>query len=176
MTYDLERIRALFAECDDQGALNAVRGKALESLVVELFGAIPGVRVEATNSLDVFGAQEIDVGIWNEGHPEGLQGLAQIFLVECKNWNRPVGSLEVAWFDTKLRLRGLSFGVLVAMNGITGNHHSRISAHLILSAALHEKRSLVVLTRGDLESLRRPPDLVEMLKRKLMQLTLSAEM
>jgi hypothetical protein len=79
LTYERERIRALSAECDDQDASNASRGKALESLAVELFSAIPGVRVEPANSLDVFGAQEIDVGIWNEGHPEGLQGFAQIF-------------------------------------------------------------------------------------------------
>jgi hypothetical protein len=138
-----------------------------------LFAGIPGITFDIRNRIDVFSAQEIDVGIWNDGDPDGLQGFEQVILVECKNWDRPVGSLEVAWFDTKLRLRGLSFGVLVAMNGITGNEHALTAAHFIVSSALQEGRSVVVLTRQEIEALRTPAQLVEMLKKKRLAVVVS---
>lgn len=173
MSYDLDRIGELLTACDDGSASNTARGRALETLVSELFAAIPGITFDVRDRLDVFDAQEIDVGIWNDGDPDGLQGFEQVFLVECKNWERPVGSLEVAWFDTKLRLRGLSFGVLVAMHGITGTEHALTSAHFIVSAALQEGRSVVVLARDEIEALQTSADLVEMLKRKRLALIVS---
>ncbi len=95
---------------------------------------------------------------------------------QLPNWERPVGSLEVAWFDTKLRLRGLNFGVLVAMNGITGNAYALTSAHFIVSAALREGRSNVVHSRQDIETLRCTANLVELLKRKRLALVVSGRL
>lgn len=164
--YDLKRTQSLLAHCSDNMLTNSERGKALETLVSDLFMAIPGLEYEQRNRLAMFGAQEIDIAVWNDQLRTGLYGFDQMFLIECKNWSSPVGSLEVAWFDTKLRMRGLDFGVLVAMNGITGNEHARTSAQAILASALREKRSIVVITRSDLESLVETDDLVEMLKIK----------
>ncbi len=52
MNYDIQRIQALLSECDDLAASNAARGRALETLVSELFELIPGVTVEARDSLE----------------------------------------------------------------------------------------------------------------------------
>lgn len=173
MSYDTQRIQALLAECDDRGATNAVRGRALETLVAELFGAIPGVTVAARNSVDVFESQEIDVGVSNDAVPGGLEGFERLIFVECKNWNKPVGSLEVAWLDTKLRLRGVDFGVLVALRSITGKSHALTSAQFILASALPFKRFIVVLTRADIQALRQPKDLVALLQEKRLRLVMS---
>jgi hypothetical protein len=164
--YDAERTQLLLDRCSDHTASNAERGKSLETLVAELFLEIPGLRYDQRNRLAMFGAQEIDIAVWNDQDRKGLYGFAQMFLIECKNWSSPVGSLEVAWFDTKLRMRGLDFGVLVAMNDITGNEHARTSAQAIISSALAEKRSIVVITRDDLETLSDTDSLVELLKIK----------
>lgn len=166
MNYDLERTRFLLDRCSDNTLSNDERGKALETLVSELFMAIPGLKYEQRNRLAMFGAQEIDIAIWNDQDRDGLYGFDQMFLIECKNWSSPVGSLEVAWFDTKLRMRGLDFGVLVAMQDITGSEYARTSAQAIVASALREKRSIVVITRRDLETLVDTDDLVEMLKIK----------
>src|SRR5882672_4368815 len=97
------------------------QGTALEELICYVFGCIPGISVATRNAVNEFQSQEIDVAFWNEQHPLGLRFLPNILLVECKNWSVPVGSVEVSWFEAKLRRRGLSFGILVAANGITGD-------------------------------------------------------
>jgi hypothetical protein len=42
-------------------------------------------------------------------------------LVECKNWSTKVDSMNINWFDHKLQSRGLSLGILIAAQGITGD-------------------------------------------------------
>ena len=118
----------------------------------------------------MFGAQEIDVAVANDALGDGLADFPKIFLIECKNWASAVGSLEVAWFDTKLRMRGLQFGVLVAMNGITGQQHALSAAQNIVAAALQEQRELVVLTQTDLRSLTSADDLVALLQDRRLEL------
>ena len=54
-------------------------------------------------------------------------------IIECKNWSNPVGSMEVSWFITKIRDRGLDFGVLVAANGVTGDARDKTAAHHVVS-------------------------------------------
>jgi hypothetical protein len=162
-------IAAGLTACNDAGHDNARRGAALEQLAQDLFGAIPGVTLTLRNNKDAFYAQEIDVAAWNQGDPAGLLGFPQILLIECKNWSAPVGSMEIAWFDTKLRLKGCSFGVLLALEGITGKPHSLTAAYSILAAALREKRDIVVITKGDLEALQSVDDLVALIKQKMLQ-------
>jgi hypothetical protein len=168
--YDGGELERLLALSRDPTASTTDRGRALESLVADLFGAIPGVRCPIRDRLDVFGAQEIDVAAANSEAPDGLTGFPRIFLIECKNWASPVGSLEVAWFDTKLRMRGLSFGVLVAMNGITGQPHALTAAHSIVAAALQEGRELVVVVEGDIRELASPAALVQLLQDRRLEL------
>jgi hypothetical protein len=121
----------------------------------------------------VFESQEIDVALGNDAVPGGLAGFERLIFVECKNWNQPVGSLEVAWLDTKLRLRGVDFGVLVALKGITGKSHALTSARFILASALPYKRYIVVVSRPEIEGLRGPDDLVALLQRKRLRLVMS---
>src|SRR5258707_15773493 len=110
-----------FLAVGQAAATTAAKGKALEDLICYVFECIPGFSVTQRNSLDVFQAEEIDVAFWNDQHRQGLRFPHNIILVECKNWSVPVSNDEVAFFDTKLRGRGLSFGILVAANGITGD-------------------------------------------------------
>lgn len=125
-----------------------------------MFAQIPGVTVVAQNAVDVFECQELDVVLQNDALPNGLMGFDPEILVECKNWTDPVGSAEVAWFDTKLRCRGLRHGLLVSMNGITGQAHSLKSAQQIVAAALAEQRRIVHVRIADLVALRSHADLV----------------
>jgi hypothetical protein len=76
----------------------------------------------------------------------------------------------VNWFDTKLRNRGLDFGVLVATNGITGNGNDLTAAHHIVATALKERRRLVVICGDELTALADSSDLVKLIKEKLCDL------
>jgi len=162
------KVAAGLRACNSAGSNSAQRGAALERLAQDLFGSIPGVTLTLRNNKDAFATQEIDVAAWNQGYPAGLAGFPQIFLIECKNWLSPVGSMEIAWFDTKLRLKGCSFGVLLALEGITGKQHSLTAAYSILAAALREQRDIIVITKTDLEALGSVAELVSLIQHKML--------
>ena len=52
---------------------------------------------------------------------DGLKGFPLIILIECKNLTGNVPTRDVAFFITKLRNKGLDFGIIVASNGIMGS-------------------------------------------------------
>ena len=79
----------------------------------------------------------------------------------------------MAWFDRKLRSRGLDFGILVALSGITGDANDRTSAHQIIAQSLSEYRRIVVLTASDLSSLANTGVLVDLIKVKLCELAVT---
>jgi hypothetical protein len=146
------------------------QGRALENLICYLFGLVPGVAITHRNALNTFDTEEIDVALWNEGSDSGFRSLPPLILVECKNWSRAIGSIEVNWFDSKLRNRGLDFGILVAPRGITGNAAGLSAAHSVVAAALRERRRLIVLTTKELLALADTDALALLVKKKLCSL------
>ena len=169
---DRRRVASYFAR-GDEADNPADKGQALEDLIAYLFELVPGMSVTARNTLDIGGAQEIDVAFWNEGHPDGLRLFDYVLLVECKNWARPVGHEDLAVFADKLRSRGRPLGILVAANGITGDRDSLSRAHRQLSRALEEEREILVVTRQEIEELEDTHQLVVLLKRKRALLAVS---
>ena len=151
----------------------SVVGKALEDLVCYLFDLVPGVAITERNAVNTFASEEIDVALWNDSHADGLPFLPNLILIECKNWSKAVGSSEVNWFDTKLRNRGLDFGILLAANGITGDPQDLTAAHKIVADALKEKRKLVVITTAEVQGLASTADLAILIKTKLCKLMVS---
>ena len=99
------------------------RARLSRGLACYLFETIPGLSISQRNVKNVFATEEIDIAFWNEHHPSGLRSIefGSVILVECKNWSKPVGSLEVSWFLAKLQNRARNFGVLIAASGITGD-------------------------------------------------------
>jgi hypothetical protein len=81
-----------------------------------------------------------------------------------------VGSSEVAWFITKLRSRGLDFGILISTLGITGDTQDLTAAHHLVAMELADKRKLIVLTTHELESLVDTDQLALLIKTKLCEL------
>lgn len=143
------------------------QGRALEDLICYLFEQVPGVSITLRNALNSFEAEEIDIALWNDGDREGLYFLPNIILIESKNWSSRVGAEELSWFDSKLRTRGLDFGILVCPHGITGNPVKLTAAHSVISKALTEKRQLVVLETDEILQFEDTESLCESLKRKL---------
>jgi hypothetical protein len=162
-----------FLSVGDNAHTTTEKGRTLEDLICYLFEKIPGISVTRRNTLNQFHSEEIDVAFWNKRYPNGLYFLQNIVLVECKNWSQPLGSEEVNWFDAKLRRRAQPFGILVAANGITGNAQQINNAHHIISAALTERRQLVVITRQEIEALASSDQLVRLIQEKLCDLAVS---
>jgi len=159
-----------YVEAGANGATTADQGRALEDLIGYVFTQVPGISITRRNEMNAFQTEEIDVALWNDAHPDGFFFLPNIILVECKNWSSRVSSAEVSWFDTKLRNRGLNFGVLVAANGVTGDSAEITAAHSIVAASLREGRRLAVIRSEELLALTDSPALVRLVKEKLCDL------
>lgn len=152
------------------GVTTTDQGRALEDLVCYLFESIPGIEVTERNVVNPFRTEEIDVAFWNNQPRRGLWFLPTTLLVECKNWNRPVGTAEVAYFVRKLQNRGLDLGFLVATRGVTGSAVELTDAHFEIASALGDGVRVVVLDRDEIESLAHSDQLVRLVKRKLCML------
>lgn len=149
------------------------KGRAYEDLACYLFEKVPGVSIAKRNALNDFKSEEIDVAFWNKKSKQGFYFLDDVIVVECKNWSKRLGAEEVNWFDTKIKNRGLSCGILLAANGITGVASEKTSAHQIISAALVEKRRMVVVTADEVVNLESTGDLVVLVQEKLCELAVS---
>lgn len=166
---DQTRVAALFHSGATASTTKA-KGDALEELICYVFGTVPGISVTRRNQRNAFDTEEIDVAFFNEQIPTGLPFLPWIILVECKNWQSPVGSEHVSWFDTKIRNRGVEFGILIAANGITGDPALLTDAHLTIARALQERRRMIVITQDELVRLTDSSQLVHIIKEKLCEL------
>jgi len=162
-------IRDLLDRSDNEDD-NLKKGRLLEDLICYLFEGIPGITITLRNELDAFRAGEIDVAFFNDKLPEGLFFVDHFVLVECKNWSNPVGSDELRVFDSKLKDRGLTQGILIAVNGITGDPKLLSSAHAIVAGALGHGRRIVVITREEIEAIDHTYQIVNLLKLKLLKL------
>lgn len=165
-----QNIRALFARAD-RATTAAAKGRLLEDLIADVFVTIPGIEIVARNSLNRFGTEEVDVALFNGQHKRGVPFLPYLILVESKNWSRPVGSQEVAYFAQRLAHKSCEYGVLVAASGITGDPGDLTRAHYEIALALASGRRIIVITRDELEALRSSSDLILLIKRKLCQLS-----
>jgi hypothetical protein len=96
-----------------------------------------------------------------------------VLIIECKSTGNAVSSADVGWFVRKLQDRGVNHGILIALSGITGAASGVNNAHSeILSALVRDKIKVLVITRPEILALTDTDDLVELLKKKIMTLTL----
>lgn len=159
-----------FVDTGNNAATTTQQGRAFENMICYVFEQVPGVSITRRNEFNAFDTEEIDVALWNETFSDGFFFLPNLILVECKNWSHRVGSADVNWFDTKLRNRGLDFGIMVSSKGITGQARDLTAAHSIVAAALRERRRFVVLTTDELLGLADTDALVLLIKEKLCDL------
>jgi hypothetical protein len=143
------------------------KGPVLEDLAVWLLAHIPGFSVLQTNTWSFGRASEIDATIFNWQHDAGMRAMKPPILVECKNWEDPVDSAAVAWFDWKLRLAKCEYGFLITANGITGNPAERSAAYQIVALARGDRRTILVFTLEELENLTRTDDLRHLIALKI---------
>ena len=149
------------------------QGQIVEDLVCYLVESVPGISVTKRNILNAYHSEEVDVGIWNEKSASGFYFLPNTILIEAKNWSAAVGSQDVVSFIAKLKARGLEFGFLVALNGITGSQQDITAARDHIRQALHDRISVVVVKRADFEKFKSGRDFVEFVKEKLCELAVS---
>ena len=135
------------------GATSDARGRALEDLAGHLIECIPGIENSIRNAVDYADGGEIDILFANRQRENGLWFLPTVFLVECKNWQQPVGSQALRVLVDRLRERACTLGILVSTNGITGDPDDLTAAHHQISRALEQGLHIVVLSTDELDGL-----------------------
>jgi hypothetical protein len=151
------------------------KGDALEDLIAYLFELIPGISITQRKQRNPGGVGEIDIAFWNDGPPEGLRQFDKFILIESKNWTQRVGYPEIVLFNEKLESRGMTFGIMVAAAGITGDAAGRTDAHHALFSFLRSGREILILTKAEIIALRTTEELVDLLIRKRLALILGGE-
>lgn len=144
------------------------KGTTLEDLLAWFFPQFDGITVEARNVMS--GSQELDLVLLNDMVSPVFKSWSQEILVEAKNWSTPVDAQAVSWFITKLRDRGIKFGILVARNGITGTtwgHHGGVD---VVTGCLKEGIRPIVITLAQLEGLTSHDDFYKLLRSRQGQL------
>ncbi len=146
------------------------KGQALENLAVYLFKKIPGVEIYDVDSLNYHLTEENDIAVWNDQESDGLKSFPVIILIECKNLAGKVPTKEVAYFITKLRNKGLDFGIIIASNGITGSQEDSTRAHFEIPLALREGIRIFIINLEEILILGNTGDLIQLIKQKVCKL------
>ncbi len=127
--------------------------KDLEYLMAYLLSSIDGFDLAGKNvgTSDY----EIDLLIRNTiTNDPTFASFGKYILVECKNWQKSVGSEQVNHFLSKIRFHYASCGILIAKEGISGKRRTKRvkNAELTILKAFHQDNIvLMVLTIDDLE-------------------------
>lgn len=122
------------------------KGDRLEDLATYLFLLIPGF-IPRRNLLDETLAFETDIVIRNLNVNSNVVSdlLGRHFLIECKNWESPVGVKDVGYFLYRIRLTHAHFGIIFAKSGITGDEDQQKAAYSLIRKAFHEDGSICIV-------------------------------
>lgn len=92
------------------------KGRALECLIKKFFEQVEGFRVFANEKTQT---EEIDIYITNESKGEIWRKESQIFICECKNWDKKIGKNELIIFKSKIenRRKRAKLGFFIAWKG-----------------------------------------------------------
>ena len=102
-----------------------------------------------------------------------LYFLDHAIITECKNTGHRTTSAQVGWFVRKLQDRNATSGILISLSGITGEANGVNNAHSEISNALvRDGIRILVIRRDDILDFQNTNDLVELLQRKMMKLTI----
>lgn len=170
--YSQNRINE-FLQRSDEATTSIEKGNALEDFICYVFEKVPNISISKRNQMNSANTEEIDIAFWNEQGPKGFYFLPYILLVECKNWSRPVGTDEVSYFIQKVQNRGLTYGIIIAANGITGSSRDISRAHHEISIALSNGMNIIVITLEEIRELITTDDLIQLFKDKLCELKVS---
>jgi len=161
-----------FIDLGQNASSSIEKGQALEHLARYIFEKIPGVEIHDVDSMNYHLTEEIDIAVWNDQESDGLKSFPVIFLIECKNLDGNVPTRDVAYFITKIRNKGLDFGIIIASNGITGSQEDSTRAHFEIPLALSEGIRVIIINLDDILLLRNTNDLIQLIKRKVSSLYL----
>jgi len=140
------RIFKAFLEKADSASSNNEKKLTYEYLAIFLIGAIEGFTVIGHDERGP--AEEVDLWVANESTSNFWQRIGNPFIVECKNWGKPVGVQEIRNLNTVMDNKNIQFAILLSKNGITGDVGREATSEI--SNAFKKGRYIMVLDQADL--------------------------
>ena len=122
------------------------KGLASEYLAMFLINSIDGLEIMAHDSLET--AEEVELLVANESDQRFWQEIGNPFLVECKNWSKPLGAKDIRNLKGVMESKNIRTAILISRNGVTGDE--RHDALLLIREAHANNRFIVVLDQADL--------------------------
>lgn len=168
MTLDPEWIADEIANIADTSVAQT-KGKRLEDLVRKIFETVAGLKFEGSNLVNAYGTEEIDLYFWNDRVVDGLHFLDCPLIIECKSSGQPVSGRDVRYFANTLKDKGRRSGILVALNGITGDETSITAGYFHLTAAMGDGVTVLILTAAHLCVLTSGADVVAALRKAMLE-------
>jgi hypothetical protein len=146
---------------------NDEKKKSLEGLVRFLIERNDYLRVKYTDVRTA--SSEIDLVVENRGRSRHtmFDEFGRHFLIECKNWNQPVGAKEVRDFVGKLLKTKIRLGILATRQGVTGSGGGEDALREIHFCFDTLQTAVLVLTEEDFEALCSGIDFHDLLDQKL---------
>ncbi|MEO1432559.1 MAG: N-6 DNA methylase [Cyanobacteria bacterium J06633_8] len=129
------------------------KGSSLEDFTQMLFGSLDycdfykrNLR-NATSEIDIiFTVNKIPATLFAE--------FSDLLIVECKNWNEPVGAKEIRIFSTKMDELDSKVGIIISSNGITGDkHYIKDARGAIRNIWLQSRKIILFFDLEDLKSI-----------------------
>ena len=152
----------------DNAANSHEKGSSFELLSLYMFEHLLGV--EVTEHDIRMPSEEIDIILWNAQTEEVLRPWDPVILIECKNWNAPVGAAVLDNFVNKVRRRSLTTGIFIAANGVTGGFvrgdGNEPGAVGILTSALQDGIRVIVITLDDIRAITSLDDIRTLIKKR----------
>lgn len=142
----------------------------MEELLCNLFKKIPGLSITKRNEDRKFEGRDIEIIFWNEQKLDGFYFLPNIIPIGAHRSLEKLEREHIRWFINRLKERGLSFGVLIAMNGLAEDEEERSFVRQQISSALSDERQIVILGGKDFEKINSAEQLVTLVKEKLCEL------
>ena len=149
------------------------RGFALEELLCDLFKKIPGLSITKRNEDKKFEDRDIEIIFWNEQKSDGFYFLPNIIPIGAHRWLEKIEKEHIKWFLRRLKERGLSFGILIATNGLAEDEEERSLLRQQISLALNDERQILILKGKDFEKISSAEQLVTLVKEKLCELAVA---
>jgi hypothetical protein len=172
VAYSKSYIQSQFARSDRETDSDT-KGDILEKLLIYIFCKVRGVSLLNKDFTNCNRTEEIDLAFWTNRPISDLHFLETIIYVECKNTTNSVSSAEVNWFLSKVRSRQSKYGILIALNGITGSPITCDYAYSeVKNAFIREGITIFIIDRKEIEALKTTNDLVNLIKCKYTQIRL----
>lgn len=140
------RIFTAFIEKAEDASTNNEKKLTYEYLAMFLIGAIEGFTVIGHDERGT--SEEIDLWVANESKRAFWERVGNPFIVECKNWNKPVGVQEVRSLSAIMGNKNVQFAILMSKNGVTGERGREAVGEIY--KAFKDGRYIVVLSQADL--------------------------